>query len=257
DNFFNFYIPESFDLSKYQTILEYELFGLLTEEGTTKSINGSIAYGGRTIEKDEDWKVVTEFLPQTLLKNGNNEIFFNRYTDSIYEYALKNVSLKLYTEYNETVFQAEITHQRVFNLENEFVSARKNLQDSTDFNLPFYELLLKPQTYPEEEAVIEVSGLPFKDVKPLDQDLLNVTAGDFPAYRIQGKDSVTVVEIFLAYDFQAIPEGYSPKDIRTYYFDKINKSWKSLPVAWIDSDNRQIVSLISDPGEGTDYINGI
>src|SRR5690554_544657 len=113
DNFFNFYIPDSIDLSTHHTLLSYELFGLLSEEGTTKSINGSKAYGGKILKKDQHWKKVEEYLPQTLLKNGNNEIFFNRSIDSIYEYEIKNVSLKLYNEFEETFIQSKINHEQI------------------------------------------------------------------------------------------------------------------------------------------------
>src|SRR5690554_4784451 len=235
DNFFNFFIPDSIDLSTHHTLLSYELFGVLSEEGTTKSINGSKAYGGKILKKDQHWKKVEEYLPQTLLKNGNNEIFFNRSIDSIYEYEIKNVSLKLYNEFEETFIQSKINHEQIFNIEKDFVSTKINLQDATGSNFSFYGISLKPKKHLENEVVMEVSGLPFKDVKPLDQDLLNVTAGDFTAYRVQAIDSVIdTVELFLAYDFHAIPEGYSSKDIRTYFFDKVNKSWKALPVARID-----------------------
>ena len=102
-----------------------------------------------------------------------------------------------------------------------------------------------------------VEGLKFKDIKPLDSDLRNVTAGKFSGYRIKHlnfSDSVAA-HLHLRYDPEKIPAGYTEKDIKTFYFDKTQLLWKAIAVDSLDIANNEIISTIYN--NDTDYINGV
>ncbi|QYJ68245.1 toxin TcdB middle/N-terminal domain-containing protein [Flavobacterium litorale] len=118
----------------------------------------------------------------------------------------------------------------------------------------------------EEEAIVSspkrsvsVKGLQFKDVKTLSNDMKNVTAGKFLGYKVKKYNVTdsTAIQLRLKYDFDKIPDGYTPKDVKTFYFDKKQRNWKMLPVDSLDYGNEEIVTTIAG-GEGeTDYINGV
>ena len=102
-----------------------------------------------------------------------------------------------------------------------------------------------------------VEGLMFKDVKALDPDLYNVTAGDFTGYRIKKinlADSVSI-KLHIKYDPDKIPDGYTAKDVKTFYFDRSQRNWKALPVESLDHENKEIVVITAS--NETDFINGV
>lgn len=109
----------------------------------------------------------------------------------------------------------------------------------------------------EATGHVIVKGLSFKDVKALEADLVNVTAGDFVAYRamkINLPDNMPV-QFSIKYDPAKIPEGYTARDIKTFYFDKAQRSWKTLPVDSLDYANNEIVTNLYN--NETDFINGV
>ena len=102
-----------------------------------------------------------------------------------------------------------------------------------------------------------VQGLLFKDMKALDADLQNVTAGDFSGYRIKKinlQDSLAI-QLRVKYNPEMIPDGYTAKDIKTFYFDSNQRNWKALPVDSLDYVNKEIVTSIYN--NETDFINGV
>src|SRR5699024_775547 len=103
---------------------------------------------------------------------------------------------------------------------------------------------------------VRVEKLSFKDIKPIDGAITNVTAGGYSAYRIERPDAKDPIplELSLKYDPKKIPEGYSAKDIKTFYFDRKQKSWKSLSVDSLDYKNNRVFSKLN---KETDYINGV
>lgn len=104
---------------------------------------------------------------------------------------------------------------------------------------------------------IEVSGLKFKDIRTLNEDLENVTAGEFESYRIKkvNLSESTGVKLNIKYDPEKIPAGYTAKDIKTFYYDNRSRSWKGIDPDYIDLENNEIVTTIYN--NETDYINGI
>lgn len=102
---------------------------------------------------------------------------------------------------------------------------------------------------------LTIQAVPFKDLRAVNNDMTNVGAGDFPAYRLLRHSNGTApVRLHLAYDPGKIPPGYSAKDIKTFAFNKEQKTWKALPVDSIDYANKEIISLVTNE---TDYINGV
>lgn len=93
------------------------------------------------------------------------------------------------------------------------------------------------------------------DIAPLESGMVNVTKGG-KAYRFlpDGTKFNKPVRIAIAYDSLLIPAGYSPKDIRTYFFDTKLKSWRQVEKDSIDIQGRMVLSKTT---HFSDYINGI
>lgn len=108
-----------------------------------------------------------------------------------------------------------------------------------------------------EQSQLIVQGLQFKDMKPLNDDVENVTTGDYLGYRIKKRnvlDSVSM-QLHIKYNPEQLPDGYTARDIKTFYFDKDQRSWKALAVDSLDYENNEIISTAYS--NDTDYINGI
>ncbi|WP_370031897.1 SpvB/TcaC N-terminal domain-containing protein [Flavobacterium sp. 28YEA47A] len=102
-----------------------------------------------------------------------------------------------------------------------------------------------------------IEGLKFKDIKTLNDDIENVTAGTYSAYRVKKRnilDSVPM-QLHIKYDAKELPDGYTARDIKTFYFDKNHRSWKALEVDSLDLENEEIISTVYS--SDTDYINGV
>ncbi|MGO3708257.1 MAG: SpvB/TcaC N-terminal domain-containing protein [Mesonia hippocampi] len=258
DNFFNISIPDSLYLPKYQIELVYDLYGLSEANQVTKSINRSPSYGGGSREFDKTWKTVKEYVPTSFIRNGNNEIFFNLREDSMYTYQIKNVRFKLSKQSTQhlstakkSFFQAIVADENLAS--NSFILNNKSTK-SFIFN---DALITNTSAIPQLPNKLTIYGLDFKNLRPLSQELINVTQGDYLGYRVKksNKDSLSL-HLSLGYDEDKIPEGYSPKDIKTYYFDNLQKVWKALPVIKLDYKNKKITSRILNNLD-TDYINGV
>lgn len=107
-----------------------------------------------------------------------------------------------------------------------------------------------------QSAQISITGLYFKDVKTLEDDLENVTGGQYSGYRVKThtSDSITL-QLHLKYDPRKIPAGYNAKDVKTFYFDRENRNWKVLAVDSLNYEKNEIISTISN--NETDFINGV
>ncbi|UUC44935.1 toxin TcdB middle/N-terminal domain-containing protein [Flavobacterium cerinum] len=102
---------------------------------------------------------------------------------------------------------------------------------------------------------ISISALRKVDIAPLASGMINVTKGE-TAYRFlpDGMKFNKPVKIEIAYDPLLLPSGYSPKDIKTFYFDTDSKHWVAVKTDSIDYKNHII---IAETTHFTDYINGI
>lgn len=100
-----------------------------------------------------------------------------------------------------------------------------------------------------------ITGLRNVDMPALSHGMVNVgglTSGYrfLPHCRKFGKE----LKVRLKYDPATIPEGYSPKDIRTYYFDEVNHQWLALKIDSVDTENQVVISWTD---HFTDMVNSI
>lgn len=102
---------------------------------------------------------------------------------------------------------------------------------------------------------LSITPLRAIDIPALDQGMVNVT-GYHNAYRFLphgthfDKDAI----IALQYDPEKLPDGYTPQDIRTYYFDETTRHWVALQRKGIDYKSS---SILSNTSHFTDMINGV
>jgi RHS repeat-associated protein len=110
-----------------------------------------------------------------------------------------------------------------------------------------------PQGALRADATVSVTALRTMDLPALDQGMMNVSAGG-GGFRFlpHGTRFAREAKLSLGYDSASIPEGYTEKDIRTYYFDEKLGHWVALPV---DSTTGGIVH--SRTGHFTDMINAV
>ncbi|MBW2962954.1 SpvB/TcaC N-terminal domain-containing protein [Mesonia aestuariivivens] len=107
DNFFTVEIPDDIDLADYGAILRYEVYGVNSALHTTKSINNHSAVGGKLLEETDTWSVIEEHIPSAQLKNGKNEIYFNRRSNKAYQYRIKGLQVELVTKADELIVPSE------------------------------------------------------------------------------------------------------------------------------------------------------
>ena len=102
---------------------------------------------------------------------------------------------------------------------------------------------------------ISITALRNIDLPPLDIGMVNVTKNE-TGYRFlpHGTQFSSQATLKLAYDENKIPQGYTVKDIKTYFFDEKSKHWIPLRV---DSINTVEAAIISKTDHFTDMINGI
>jgi RHS repeat-associated protein len=110
-----------------------------------------------------------------------------------------------------------------------------------------------PQGALKTAATVSVTALRAVDLPALDQGMVNVTAGG-RGFRFLPHGTLFTQEarLSLNYDSALIPEGYTTKDIRTYYFDEKRGHWVALPL-----DSAGAGALHSRTTHFTDMINGI
>src|SRR5690606_16220302 len=101
---------------------------------------------------------------------------------------------------------------------------------------------------------ISISRLRKVDVAPMASGMVNVTKGG-SAYRFlpDGTKFNKMVSLSIAYDEKLIPNGYTAKDIKTFYFNTHSKSWIPVTKDTIDEKEKVVISFTD---HFTDYING-
>lgn len=111
------------------------------------------------------------------------------------------------------------------------------------------------------KANIAVTKLRSIDIAPLESGMRNVTKGS-SAYRMSPLKDQNAEEPFklaLAFNPEMIPNGYTARDIQTFYFNKKEKGWKTLPKDSLDLQKNVLISYLTveETNGGTDYINGV
>ena len=107
------------------------------------------------------------------------------------------------------------------------------------------------------DVTFSISTITRSEAQPLASNMLSVTAGSH-AYRLlphgEHFSADQPASIELAYEPLAVPHGFKPQDIRTYYFDEQTRRWQPLRRIAIDTA-RHIV--ISETTHFTDFINAV
>jgi RHS repeat-associated protein len=83
-----------------------------------------------------------------------------------------------------------------------------------------------------------------EQVPPLDAGMVNVTAPPQGGYRFlpKGQQFARPVRIGLPYDPALLPEGVTPQEIRTYWYDEAADEWKALPRVEVQTAATRVVS---------------
>ncbi len=105
------------------------------------------------------------------------------------------------------------------------------------------------------QSLISITALRDVDIPPLNPDMVNVTKGH-KAYRFlpHGTTFVRPANLQIGYDPALIPEGFSPDDVRTWYFNETSRTWVALPR---DTVMETYALIGSKTTHFTDFINGI
>ena len=141
-----------------------------------------------------------------------------------------------------------------FGLEGTVVSAQRRMMTGQAASLSVGGASIAiPKDALRAAATVSVTALRTMDLPAMDQGMVNVTAGG-GGYRYlpHGTKFAREAKLGLGYDQALIPEGYTAKDIRTYFFDEKKGHWVALP---LDSVTTGVVH--SRTGHFTDMINGI
>ncbi|OCB72868.1 hypothetical protein LPBF_11330, partial [Flavobacterium crassostreae] len=102
---------------------------------------------------------------------------------------------------------------------------------------------------------VSVSSLRKIDVAPLNSAMVNVTASQ-AGFRLlpHGTQFEKAVRLYLPYDTKNIPQGYTPKDIKVFYFDENKRLWQETTKDSLDIQKGIIVAKTT---HFTDFIAGI
>jgi hypothetical protein len=104
-----------------------------------------------------------------------------------------------------------------------------------------------------KETTLTTEALNPDEVAVLDSGMTNVTA-PHPGFRFGPDDHCFAepIEITLPFALEALPEGMSPEDIRTFFFDEEAGRWVKLERLSIDFEELTVTSLTD---HFTDFIN--
>ncbi len=105
----------------------------------------------------------------------------------------------------------------------------------------------------QREADYSVTSLVGEELPPLPQGMMNMTAAT-AGYRLLpgGEHFLPYAELRMTYDPERLPEGYTPDDIYTSFYDTATLAWVRLERVEVDTVNHEIVSLTT---HFTDFIN--
>ena len=113
--------------------------------------------------------------------------------------------------------------------------------------------LTAPGDAVRRDADYSVTSLPEGELPPLPQEMVNLTAAA-AGYRLLpgGEHFKPCAELRVAYNPALLPQGYTPYDIYTSYYDTASGTWVRLERTAVDTASCEIVSLTS---HFTDFVN--
>ncbi|MBO9201949.1 MULTISPECIES: SpvB/TcaC N-terminal domain-containing protein [Niastella] len=116
-----------------------------------------------------------------------------------------------------------------FELEGAVVHSQKLLQQKQAGLLTAGNAtIVIPKGAMKEAALVSVTALRAVDLPAMDMGMVNVTRGAGFRFLPHGTRFAKGAQLSLDYDDTKIPEGYTEKDIRTYYFDEKKGHWMPL-----------------------------
>ncbi len=181
----------------------------------------------------------------------------------------KNNSEKVWSAELKTVFadgetivqQVQFNNVQKADIVNKIASPRgafniATYQPNTSFDLSVHGAKIEiAKGSLKSSKNISITALRTVDIPALDMGMVNVTK-NHRGYRFlpHGTQFSKEAKIALEYDESKIPEGYTIKDIKTYYYDEVRKHWVALK-----RDEKQIKEgeIVSTTTHFTDMINGI
>ncbi len=153
-------------------------------------------------------------------------------------------------------FAGEQTADYQFTLTNGVAHTQKKLTESQAGALAVAGASITiPKGALRSASTVSVTVLRPIDIPSLDAGMVNVTRGAggyrfLPHGTLFKKDA----QLTLAYDDTKIPDGYTEKDIKTYYFDEKKGHWIALPT---DSVSVKTGAVHARTGHFTDMINAV
>lgn len=247
DNVFNINIANLIASDQYYT-LDYDLYGVKKYTDISKVINDDLAIGGNSVEKTEYWNSQSEPLANKSLVNGNNTIIFTIPSDANYTYRVRNVRISLHNGTEKLVSQ-------VFNSYSPAI-AQKNVLATTEaeLSLATAKLVIEKSSLKETQN-FSITPLRDIDIPALSSEMVNVTQEN-SGYRFlpHGEHFSSPAKVFIGYDKSKIPAGYTEQDIKTFFFDRVQKKWVALEKDSLIPEKQVVVSNTT---HFTDMINGI
>lgn len=153
-------------------------------------------------------------------------------------------------------FDRNIPADHVYNWEAKDVTVAQffNCDHPDAIDAPGAQLTLQADAM-NESAIITVTALRDIDLPALHSDMVNVTKGA-SGYRFlpNGMTFLQAAMLKLDYDEERIPDGYTPDDIRIFFFNESSRRWVALPK---DSVNLYNNAVYAPTMHFTDFIAGI
>lgn len=246
DNIFNINIAE---LPKNGTVtLEYDLFGVAHYSGVSKVVNDERFSGGLNTQHNQNWTHQSESLNTGTLVKGLNTVLFTISPEANYTYRVKNVRFKITPSKNS--FTSDNANQLLSGtIVKEFF---KDQSQSFSIGNAGLETLAGSIN---ENTIFSITPLEILDIPAIAPEMVNVTS-EKAGYRFlpHGEHFTVPAKVSLGFDKNKIPAGYTEKDIKTYFFDRISKKWIALEKDSLLSEKQLLVSKTT---HFTDMINGI
>lgn len=226
---------------------EANIFGWLSRDIKSLSIQNGESINIKEVQLvKEKVKVFDQVIELTNNTSNNNWITLEaiKYNGEV----LTQVVPVKYIE-KKTLYKNETVKQKTWVSDKVIIDNGSVTYNTSDISLNIAKNTLASNT----DIIVDVADV--RDVAPLPNGMVNVTYGA-NTYRClpHGLQFSSEIRMSIPYDKDLIPQGYSYKDIRPYYFDELKRNWIPVKIDSIDT-KREIVVAMTD--HFSDYINGI